>query len=105
MSRLLPGAVTLLLANPERRFPLACGDDPSTLGLRVPLVPMLAGVRRPVLQSSANRAGEADPRRLDDVPEPFKAAADLVLDGGELRVPRRPSSTCAGSRRRRRAVR
>jgi tRNA threonylcarbamoyl adenosine modification protein (Sua5/YciO/YrdC/YwlC family) len=84
MSRLLPGGVTLLLANPEHLFPLACGDDPSTLGVRVPAVPLLAGVRRAVLQSSANRAGEADPRRLDDVPELFKAAADLVLDGGEL---------------------
>ena len=28
--RLLPGAVTLLLPNPHRRFPLACGPDPET---------------------------------------------------------------------------
>ncbi|HEY2636282.1 MAG TPA: Sua5/YciO/YrdC/YwlC family protein, partial [Solirubrobacteraceae bacterium] len=34
--RLLPGPVTLLLPNPARRFPLACGPDPDTLGLRVP---------------------------------------------------------------------
>jgi tRNA threonylcarbamoyl adenosine modification protein (Sua5/YciO/YrdC/YwlC family) len=84
MSRLLPGGVTLLLPNPAGRFPLACGDDLTTLGVRVPVVPLLEDVGRPVLQSSANRAGEADPRRLDDVPELFKAAADLVLDGGEL---------------------
>ena len=37
-----------------------------------------------MLQSSANRAGGADPRRLQDVPELIRQAADLVLDGGEL---------------------
>lgn len=81
---LLPGGVTLLLSNPSGRFPLACGDDPSTLGLRVPDVPLLAEVAVPVLQSSANLAGEPDARRLEDVPELFKAAVELVLDGGEL---------------------
>ena len=80
MGRLLPGAVTLLLLNPERRFPLA-GE---TLGLRVPDLPALAAVAVPVLQSSANLAGGQDARRLDDVPEAIRAGADLVLDGGEL---------------------
>jgi L-threonylcarbamoyladenylate synthase len=84
LERLLPGGVTLLLPNPERRFPLACGPDPETLGLRVPDVPALAGVSVPVLQSSANASGGADARRLADVPEPIRAGADLVLDGGEL---------------------
>src|SRR5205085_4970425 len=46
--RLLPGAVTLLVANPAERFPLACGEDPTTLGLRIPRVDRLAGVRWPV---------------------------------------------------------
>jgi L-threonylcarbamoyladenylate synthase len=81
---LLPGGVTLLLPNPARRYPLACGEDPGTLGVRVPNVPRLAGVRWPVLQSSANRAGGPDPRRPDEVPELIRAAADLVIDGGEL---------------------
>jgi L-threonylcarbamoyladenylate synthase len=84
MRALLPGAVTLLLDNPEGRFALACGDDRATLGVRVPALARFAGVRRPVLQSSANRAGGADPRRLGDVPELIRAAADLVIDGGEL---------------------
>jgi L-threonylcarbamoyladenylate synthase len=84
LSRLMPGAVSVLLPNPAGRFPLACGEDPSTLGLRVPVVPQLAGVRWPVLQSSANLAGDPDPRRLDDVPELLRRAADLVIDGGEL---------------------
>jgi L-threonylcarbamoyladenylate synthase len=85
---LLPGAVTLLLPNPARRFPLACADDPETLGLRVPaLGPAAAGlaaVRWPVLQSSANLAGGPEARRLQDVAPAVRDAADLVLDAGEL---------------------
>jgi len=84
LERLLPGGVTLLLANPARRYPLACGEDPATLGLRVPALPALRAVRVPVLQSSANAAGARDARRLADVPEAIRAGADLVLDGGEL---------------------
>ena len=84
LTGLLPGGVTLLLPNPEGRFPLACGPDPGTLGLRVPALPALAGVRAPVLQSSANHAGGPDARRPADVPEAIRAGADLVLDGGEL---------------------
>jgi len=82
--RLLPGGVTLLLPNPRGRWPLACGPDPATLGLRVPDVPLLRAVSVPVLQSSANRSGGADARRLADVPADIRDGADLVLDGGEL---------------------
>ena len=84
VDRLLPGPYTLLLPNPAKRFPLACGPDPTTLGLRVPDLPALASVDWPVLQSSANHAGGADARTLDAVPAPIRQAADLVLDGGEL---------------------
>lgn len=84
MARLLPGAVGVLVPNPAGRFALACGSDVRTLGVRVPRVPALAEVRRPVLQSSANRAGGADPRSLDEVPVFLRAAVDLVIDGGEL---------------------
>ncbi len=80
----MPGGVTVLLPNLEHRFPLACGADPDTLGLRVVDVPELRGVRVPVLQSSANLTGGAEPRRLADVPEVLQAGADLVIDGGEL---------------------
>jgi L-threonylcarbamoyladenylate synthase len=88
VERLLPGALTLLLPNPARRYPLACGPDPERVGLRVPrlegeLAP-LAAVGWPVLQSSANRAGGADPRRVADIDEGVRAGADLVLDAGEL---------------------
>ena len=85
---LLPGALTLLLPNPARRFALACGPDPATLGLRVPALPpalrALGDVVAPVLQSSANAAGGPDARTLAEVPEAIRDGADLVLDGGEL---------------------
>jgi L-threonylcarbamoyladenylate synthase len=84
LEALLPGGVTLLLPNPRGRFPLACGPDPGTLGLRVPDVPALRSVSRPVLQSSANVAGGPDARRLADVPRAIRDGADLVIDGGEL---------------------
>jgi L-threonylcarbamoyladenylate synthase len=76
---LLPGPVTLLLANPRRRFPLTGGE---LLGLRVIDVGMSFDL--PVLQSSANRSGEPDRRRLEDVPLAIRDRADLVIDGGEL---------------------
>ena len=88
LERLLPGAVTAVVPNLRRRFPLACGPAPDRLGLRVPalegpLAP-LAGMRWPVLQSSANPSGGADARRLADVDARIRAAVDLQLDAGEL---------------------
>jgi len=88
LERLLPGALTVLLPNPARRYPLACGPAPERLGLRVPELPAgltaLWAARWPVLQSSANRSGGADARRLDQVDERIRRGVDLELDGGEL---------------------
>jgi L-threonylcarbamoyladenylate synthase len=84
LDALLPGAVTLLLPNPLARYPLACGHDPWTLGLRVPAPGVLADVAVPVMQSSANLSGGADPRSLDEVDDALRAGADLVVDGGPL---------------------
>jgi L-threonylcarbamoyladenylate synthase len=84
LEALLPGAVTLLLPNPLARYPLACGHDPWTLGLRVPAPGVLAGVSVPVMQSSANRSGGADPRSLDEVDPTVRDGSDLVVDGGTL---------------------
>jgi L-threonylcarbamoyladenylate synthase len=91
LGALLPGPVTLLLGNPARRFPLAGGPGErgaDTLGVRVPAwshpLAALGTVSAPVLQSSANRSGEPDARRLLDVPASIRTGADLVLDGGEL---------------------
>jgi L-threonylcarbamoyladenylate synthase len=86
--RLLPGGVTLLFPNQAHRYPLACKPNKDVLGLRVPklnktLAP-LQQMRRPVLQSSANRSGEPDARRVEDVDHRIRAGVDLILDGGEL---------------------
>ncbi len=88
LGRLLPGPLTLLLSNPACRFPLACGDQPATLGLRVPaLSPQLAALgemRWPILQSSANSAGEPAPSSIEQLEPGIRADVDLVLDGGAL---------------------
>ena len=88
LERMLPGPFTVVLANHERRYPLACGPRPDRLGLRVPALSgrlePLSAVRHPVLQSSANRSGRSDARRLEDVDPEIRDAVDLVLDGGEL---------------------
>lgn len=84
LTALLPGAVTLLLPNPLARYPLACGPDPWTLGLRVPAGGPLAGASVCVLQSSANPSGGPDPRTVEDVDRAICDGADLVVDGGPL---------------------
>ena len=88
LERLLPGAVTAVVPNPARRFPLASGPRPESLGLRVPelhgALEPLAAMRWPVLQSSANPSGGADARRLDDVDPRIREQVDLQLDAGEL---------------------
>jgi L-threonylcarbamoyladenylate synthase len=85
---LLPGPLTILLANPAKRFAAACRTDPLTFGLRVPRLPTrlaaLAGITVPIMQSSANASGQPDARTLEDVPAEMREGADLVLDGGEL---------------------
>jgi len=86
--RLLPGPVTLVLPNPRRRYPLACAPRPERLGIRVPeltgLLEPLGATGRPVLQSSANRSGGDDARRLGDVDPGVRAGVDVELDAGEL---------------------
>jgi L-threonylcarbamoyladenylate synthase len=88
LERLLPGAVTVVVPNPARRYPLACGPVPDRLGLRVPALTgtlePLAIMRWPVLQSSANPSGGADARRLEDVDARIRQRVDLQLDAGEL---------------------
>lgn len=88
LESLLPGPVTLLLPNPAHRYPLACGAEPDRLGLRVPalqgeLAPLEA-VDWPVLQSSANLAGEPEACAVEDVDPELRGAVDLILDAGEL---------------------
>lgn len=88
LERLLPGGVTLIVPNPERRYPLACGPEPELLGVRVPrltgALEPLAAASWPVLQSSANASGGPDARSVDGVDAAIRAGVDMILDGGEL---------------------
>ena len=69
---LLPGPVTLVVANPERRYPLACREDPERLGVRLIAGP-LAG---------------RDVPDLPDLGQPQRRAAAAPLRRG-----RRPRSS------------
>jgi L-threonylcarbamoyladenylate synthase len=80
---LLPGPVTLVLANPHRRYPLACREDPERLGVRLIDGP-LAGAMCPVFQTSANRSGEPAPAHFADVPHKILSEVDVAIDGGAL---------------------
>jgi L-threonylcarbamoyladenylate synthase len=98
--RLLPGPVTLVLPNPARRYPLACGPAPERVGLRVPALrgalEPLAAAGRPVLQTSANPSGGADIRRVGELDPGIRSCVDVVLDAGEL--PGTPSTVLDLSR-------
>jgi len=83
VSALMPGPVTVVVANPQRRYPLACRQDPEQLGIRLIGGP-LAGTMCPVFQTSANLSGEPAPARFEDVPVSIRDGADLAIDGGEL---------------------
>ncbi len=80
---LLPGPVTLIVANPERRYPLACREDPERLGVRLIEGP-LAGMPLPVFQTSANLSGYAPPDSFEGIDAGIVEAADLAIDGGAL---------------------
>jgi L-threonylcarbamoyladenylate synthase len=86
--QLLPGPLTLVVPNPAGRFRWLTGANAETIGVRVP---EFTGPGREVLErmgavvaTSANRPGEPDPRRLDEVSEEIRAGAAAGVDGGEL---------------------
>jgi L-threonylcarbamoyladenylate synthase len=80
---LLPGPVTLVVANPRRRYPLACRGDAERLGVRLIGGP-LAGAMCPLFQTSANLSGEPAPPSFEQVSAGVRAAVDLAIDGGPL---------------------
>jgi L-threonylcarbamoyladenylate synthase len=83
LGALLPGPVTLILANPQRRYPLACREDPERLGVRLIGGP-LAGAMCPLFQTSANRSGEPPAASFAELDAAILAAVDLAIDGGLL---------------------
>jgi L-threonylcarbamoyladenylate synthase len=85
LARLLPGPVTVLLPNLGLRFPLACGDDPLTLGLRVPFVPV--GLRLDASRTCPIRSASAPTCSSTAVsspgpPPPWSTCAAMRMTGG-----------------------
>jgi L-threonylcarbamoyladenylate synthase len=85
---LLPGAYTLILPNPARRFRWLSGARADTIGVRIPAV---SGPGRLVLDqvgavaaTSANLPGERDPRTLSELPAQLRDGCAALVDGGEL---------------------
>jgi L-threonylcarbamoyladenylate synthase len=78
LARHWPGPITLVL-------PVEGG---ATLALRVPaaawLRDLIAGLGRPLLSTSVNRAGRPALCRADEIVAEFGSEVDLVLDGGDL---------------------
>lgn len=91
---LVPGPYTLILPNPEGRYPWLTGDNPEAIGVRVPVLEgpgaEVLGRVGVVLATSANLHGGPDPRRLDEVREEIRRGCGALVDGGEL--PGRPST-------------
>jgi L-threonylcarbamoyladenylate synthase len=84
--RLLPGPVTVILPNPAGIFPWLCGDDPSRIGVRLPVLhPAVAHAVdrvRVIAATSANMAGQPDPVTLDEVPDAIVSQVGVAIDGG-----------------------
>lgn len=80
---LLPGPVTLVVTNPEERYPLACRENPTRLGVRLIGGP-LAGAMCVLFQTSANVSGEPAPAVFAEIPSEIVDAVDLAIDGGAL---------------------
>ena len=81
--RCCPGPVTLVVAQPGARYPLACREDPARLGLRLIEGP-LAGAATPLFQTSANPAASRRPLASTTSTRRSRTGADLAIDGGEL---------------------
>ena len=84
--RVLGRGATVLVPNPEARFPHLCGDHPERIGVRVSAFPdalaAAIGTAGAILATSANLHGEPDPRTLDEVPAGISDSCAVLVDGG-----------------------
>jgi L-threonylcarbamoyladenylate synthase len=88
LRELLPGPLTLVVANPACRYRWLAGSTPDAIGIRVPELPERAaavlGRVGAVMATSANLPGGLDPRRVEDIPQRILDECDVVIDAGEL---------------------
>ena len=84
---LLQRGATVLVPNPEARYLHLTGNDPQRIGAA--RVGVRAGARgcdrvgaAPILATSANLHGGADPRTLGEVPAELAAQCAVLVDGG-----------------------
>ena len=83
VGKLLPGPLTLILPNPDGRYPLACREDPERLGVRS-LDGPLEGMPLPVFQTSANLSGSPPSSEFSGIDQSILRGVDLAVDGGSL---------------------
>jgi L-threonylcarbamoyladenylate synthase len=82
---LLPGPATCLVPDPSGRYAAAAGDAAGSVGLRAPaMTGPIAAFDVPLIATSANDPGGADPRMVTDVPAVIRAAVAVTLDVGGL---------------------
>jgi len=85
IERYLPGPYTLLL-NCKRK---SLVSKTPRLGIRLPeskfIEKVMQRIEVPLITTSANISGEADPYSVDTISPKVKKAVDFIFDGGETR--------------------
>lgn len=80
--QLVPGPLTIIVNDVGGRYRAAAGDQPGSVGLRIPDIDL--ELDQPLIATSANEPGGADPASVADVPAQIVAGCDLVMDVGRL---------------------
>ncbi len=92
LKKYFPGPYTLLLNKSRKKLPVT---KLKRVGVRMPkhsfIERVMEKIEIPLITTSANISGGADPMKLDDVPKEMIEKVDLVIDGGETKF-QRPST-------------
>ncbi len=85
VGELVPGSVTCIVPDEEGRYAAAAGAEPGSVGLRAPRAPgVLSSLDMPLIATSANEPGGADPALVEEVPLRLRDEVDVVWDAGRL---------------------
>lgn len=80
----IPGPVTCLVPDPYGRYRAASGSLPGSVGIRAPLMTPPLDLGIPLIATSANEPGAADPLTVDEVPAWMRAAVAGIVERGRL---------------------